>query len=184
MRDVRRQLTNESDGIGRDAHQLSVVAGEAQGCDDRRQEATDTVRGLDYANLIPHSLCKSVKRAPAEEAAERHEQHVWALERPDDLEPAEVVVLRVLRNCAVRDEASFDVPLLLLAQEERVSRSAGEEEERRDPEQDGEDAFLRRASVNRDRAVGWWIKSTDQDEDPCPTMLPADTFHMRNRRRE
>ncbi len=179
-RGARRRLTNESDGVGRDAHQLRVVAGEAQSRDDRRQKATNAVSGVNHVDLTEHLLCESVERAPAEEAADPHEQHVRALERPDDLEPAEVVVLLVLGDRTVRDEAFFNVPLLLLGQEERMSRRAGEEEERRDPKQDGEDAFLQRTSVNQGQLVRWRDTSTNQDEDPRPAMLPADTFHMRD----
>ena len=65
-----------------------------------------------------------------------------ALESPSNLEPAEVVVLLILRHSTVSDKAGLDVPLLLVGQEERVGRGTGEEEERGDSEEDGEDTLL------------------------------------------
>ena len=76
-----------------------------------------------------------------------------ALERPSDLEPAEVVVLLILRNSAVSDKAGLDVPLLFLGQEERVGRGAREEEERGDAEEDGKDTLLWRVSVFMHRKI-------------------------------
>ena len=67
---------------------------------------------------------------------------MWALDRLDDLVPAEVVIGIILRHRAISVERGNDIVLLLLSQEEGITRRARKEEERDRSEAHGEQTLL------------------------------------------
>ena len=97
-----------------------------------------------------------------------------------NLEPAESIVLLVLRNGTICTQCALDVLLLLFSQEVRIGRRARKQEERNAGKDNGKQSFLQTEISYQSLHSKVALKTTNKNEDPAPAMLAADAFHVRD----